>query len=390
MFAIFTSGALSKDVQSPAVAENISADAMIWYGHRVTIERRKCLVLMDAATRYGVLMPGLTKPDFKHLGDHLRERLPNELAWIHDGDAETADCFRPAVERLADPVVIAPGRDRSVQAHINDFVRHVRDWVQRNARLPRNDEESLRAARHANWSLKMSKAHPDGLRPIRAFREKWLAEAGIKAASLPEPVDPFGTFWARFLPRRDAGTFQLRIELLEIEPPVWRRIQVPSNLPLEGLHEVIQVAMGWWDSHLHEFSTGERRYGQPHGEWPDESLSDEGEFRLDQILARPGDRLEYLYDFGDSWQHLLTLEAVDPPGAHAERLRCLDGARRCPPEDVGGAYGYMEFLEAVCKPAHPEHTDMLRWVGGEFDPEDFDIADVNANLADEFPPLPSV
>ncbi|MDT8321305.1 MAG: plasmid pRiA4b ORF-3 family protein [Xanthomonadales bacterium] len=389
MFVIFTSGTLSRDVSATAEAKSASADAINWYGHRVTIEHRKCVVLMEAATRYGVLMPGLTKPDFKRLGDRLRERLPQELAWIHGGDREIAERFRPAVERLAEPVIIAPGSDRSVQAHINDFVHNVRDWVHRNDRLPRDDEESFRAAQIANWMIKMGKAHPKGMRSAPAFREQWLELAGIDADSLPEPIDPIGTFWARYLPRRDTGTFQLKIELLGAEPPIWRRLRVPSNLPLLGLHDVIQVAMGWWNSHLHEFSDGRRRYGQPHGEWPDEALSDEGEFGLDQLLSRTGDRLEYLYDFGDGWEHLLTLEAVDPPGAHARRLECLDGMRQCPPEDVGGLSGYMEFLEAVRNRSHPEHAEMLQWAGGEFDPEEFDADQINAELAEEFPPIPS-
>ena len=388
MFRILTTATLAKDLKPTSEDVETDADTVQWYGHRVTIDRRKCVVLMEAKTRYGLLFAGLTKPEFQRLDERLRERVPLELGLLHD-DAGLAERFRPAVERLAEPTVIEPGRDRSVQAHINDFVHNVREWVSRNYRLPNDDEESFRAAGHANWMLKMGKGHPQGLRSIYAFREMWMKEAGIEADALPEPVDPWQSIWGRLLPRKDTGTFQLRVELLDIEPPIWRRIRVPTNLPLEGLHDVIQIAMGWLDYHLHEFTDGTRRYGQPHGEWPDEALADEREFRLDQLMTRPGDRLDYVYDFGDDWHHRLTLEAVDPPGAHAERLACLDGARRRPPEDVGGTWGYIEFLEAVLDRGHPEHADMLHWAGGEFDPEEFDVDETNSDLAAEFRPVPT-
>lgn len=298
MLAILTSATLSKDIRSLDDALDADTGALVWYGHRVTIEWRKCVVLMEAASRYGVLFTALTKPDFQRLGERLAARLPGELARIH-GDTAIAERLGPVVDRLADP------------------------------------------------------------------------------------IDPFRSRSARRRSFTDIGTFQFRIELLKAQPPIWRRFRVPANLPLEDLHEVIQIVMGWTDSHLHEFIVGEQRYGEASDEWPDpdRAPADEQQFQIDQLVSRPGEHLEYLYDFGDHWEHRLTLEAVDPPGAHAEPIECLDGARRCPPEDVGGLHGYIEFLEAVRNPTHPDHGNMLRWAGGEFDPEDFDPEAINTEPA---------
>lgn len=382
MLAILASATLSKDVRPADDAAAVEPGAMAWYGHRVTIERRKCVVMMDLATRYGMFFPALTKPDFQRLGERLCQRLPTEMARIH-GDAAIAERVRPVVDRIADPIVTIPGRDRSIQSHINDVVYFVRRWVAVHGGLPRDDDEAFLAAMAPNWMIKMGKAHPEGLRSAPTFSEHWLALAGIDPDSVPGPVDPFQSLPAQRRPSTDIGTFQFRIELLEAQPPIWRRFRVPANLPLEDLHDVIQIVMGWTDSHLHEFIVGEQRYGEASDEWPvpDQAPADEQQFRIDQVVSRPGEHLEYLYDFGDDWEHRLTLEAVDPAAAHAEPIECLDGARRCPPEDVGGLHGYIEFLETVRDPTHPDHADMLRWAGGEFDPEDFKVKEINAELA---------
>jgi len=381
MLAILTSAKLSKDVRPADDGAVVDTEALVWYGHRVSIERRKCVVLMEAASRYGVLFTALTKPDFQHLGERLAARLPEELARIHD-DAAIAERMRPVVDRLADPIVAVPGRDRSIQSHINDVVHFVRCWTADNGRLPRDDDEAFLAASLPNWMIKMGKAHPKGLWSAPAFSKRWLALAGIDPDSVPDPIDPFRSLSAWHSSFTAIGSFQFRIDLLEAQPPIWRRFRVPANLPLEDLHDVIQIVMGWTDSHLHEFIVDEQRYGEASDEWPDPDRApmDEQQFQIDQLVSRPGEHLEYLYDFGDHWQHRLTLEAIDPLGAHAEPIKCLDGARRFPPEDVGGLHGYIEFLEAARNPTHPDHTDMLRWAGGEFDPESLQIEEINAEL----------
>jgi hypothetical protein len=169
---------------------------------------------------------------------------------------------------------------------------------------------------------------------------------------------------------------RLRISLAEIEPEIWRRVEVPLAVHLKGVHDVIQAAMGWEDYHLFEFHIGQKVYGIPDPAWDfDREVMNARSVRLAALIARGIDHLEYVYDLGDNWRHVVTIEAVGPPPAPARLYpRFVEGARRCPPEDVGGVIGYDEFLEAVRKPRHPEQRRILEWYGGPYDPDDIDLA----------------
>ncbi|MCI0370568.1 MAG: plasmid pRiA4b ORF-3 family protein [candidate division NC10 bacterium] len=174
--------------------------------------------------------------------------------------------------------------------------------------------------------------------------------------------------------------YQLKVTLLEVEPPVWRQILVPGNVTLDRLHIAIQKAMGWTDSHLHEFEVGDQRYGDPDPEDPDRGLKPEWLVTLQKAVAAEGARFEYLYDFGDTWKHEIQVESIEVPRKPLHYPVCLAGERSCPPEDCGGPYGYADFLEAIRNPRHREHKQMLAWVGGAFDPEAFDLTAVNRKL----------
>ena len=168
---------------------------------------------------------------------------------------------------------------------------------------------------------------------------------------------------------------RLRISLEEIEPEIWRRVEVPLTVHLKGVHDVIQAAMGWEDYHLFEFRVGRKIYGIPDPAWDfDRKVMNARSVRLAALAARGIDRLEYVYDLGDNWRHAVTIEAVELAAPAQFYPRFVDGARRCPPEDVGGVSGYDEFLEAVREPCHPEHRRMLEWYGGPYDPDDIDLA----------------
>ena len=174
-----------------------------------------------------------------------------------------------------------------------------------------------------------------------------------------------------------AGTvYELKVTLLGAEPPIWRRIQV-TDCTLDKLHEHIQTSMGWTNSHLHQFRIGEQYYGDP--ELMHESF-DELDFR-DSTATLLGDivplqskrfRILYEYDFGDSWEHEVLFEGRFDAEAGRKYPVCLGGERACPPEDCGGVWGYADFLEAIRNKKHPEHQEMLEWIGGRFDPEKFD------------------
>lgn len=174
--------------------------------------------------------------------------------------------------------------------------------------------------------------------------------------------------------------YQLKVTLRGSRPPIWRRLQVPAKVTLATLHRIVQVAMGWSGGHLHQFVADDDYFSDPDFELED--TEDERGIRLDRLLRRPKDRLVYEYDFGDGWEHDIVLEKVLLPAeaapAHAV---CVAGKRAGPPDDVGGIFGYQEdFLPAVRDPEHPEHDELLDWVGGEFDPEAFDLDEINRTL----------
>lgn len=189
---------------------------------------------------------------------------------------------------------------------------------------------------------------------------------------------------ARRVAALTALQYQLRIELKDVEPLVWRRVLVPENVTLARLHAILQAAMGWHGGHLHEFRIARCRYGIPDEEdWrEDDPLFDERRYRLKGLVESGARRFTYLYDFGDGWEHKIKVEDIVMPEPAAPRIRCIAGENACPPEDVGGPHAYFEFLTALKDPAHEEHTTMREWIGGSFDPAAFDITNTNERLAD--------
>jgi hypothetical protein len=173
---------------------------------------------------------------------------------------------------------------------------------------------------------------------------------------------------------------QLKITLLDSKPPIWRRLLVPSDTSLSWLHRVIQVAMGWQDYHLHQFIQGEVYYGiaqQDYGFL----VKDERRYYLDNVIPLAGMKLIYEYDFGDCWDHMVLVEKILPFDPLMTYPVCIKGRRACPPEDVGGIGGYEEFLKVIGDPNHPEYEDTLAWIGKPFDPNAFDLSEINHRLA---------
>jgi hypothetical protein len=164
--------------------------------------------------------------------------------------------------------------------------------------------------------------------------------------------------------------YQLKITLLEIEPLIWRRIQIPSSIQLCCLHDAFQVVMGWTDSHLHQFEKDGKVWGDPRNdEFGEFNIIDEGRTTLNKALKLEGDSMVYVYDFGDDWRHEVLLEKIVSVESATSRPVCMGGERRCPPEDVVGAYGYSEFLEAIFDPTHEDYDQFVRWAGGHFQAE---------------------
>lgn len=176
--------------------------------------------------------------------------------------------------------------------------------------------------------------------------------------------------------------YQLKISLRETQPPIWRRVQVLDTATLGQLHWVIQQSMGWTNSHLHSFNIQGIEYGMsiPDFGMEEMEVEDEQTTLLNDIIAGEKFKFSYLYDFGDSWEHDILVEKILEADPTIIYPICIQGRRACPPEDCGGVWGYEEFLSAIQDSTHPEHEEMLDWVGGKFDPEDAGIGEANSRL----------
>jgi len=211
-----------------------------------------------------------------------------------------------------------------------------------------------------------------------------------------------------------SNIYQIRITLVDTKPPIWRRVAVPGGLTLGKLHEVIQIAMGWNDCHLHHFflqdkalkpsaeelsrrveaddidrqfmdRIGGRRFfvahTTPFGDPTEMEGEDEDAVTLGELCPKVKSKIKYEYDFGDSWLHTIEVQKTDlVPEKGVVYPHCLTGKRACPPEDCGGVWGYERLLEVLADPRHGEYKDVIEWVGEDFNPEAFDLQEVNEIL----------
>ncbi len=164
----------------------------------------------------------------------------------------------------------------------------------------------------------------------------------------------------------------VRIELRDSDPPIWREVDVPTSITLKTLHAIIQATMGWSDYHLWEFTIAKRRYGPPMDEdWGSEPRADAGKIRLRDVLRPRKTTIDYLYDFGDCWEHRLTVSNVRPGAPDLGYPRYVAGERNAPPEDCGGIPGFYEKLDAAGDPGRPGHAEAKQWLD-DYDPDEID------------------
>lgn len=172
--------------------------------------------------------------------------------------------------------------------------------------------------------------------------------------------------------------YQLKISLMHTEPLIWRQVLVSGNRSLKKIHEIIQVAMGWQNYHMHMFSALDRSwsYADPRAELED--ADDESRTKLRKVAPDVGSKFFYWYDFGDDWMHEVEVKDIEQPKGHEPV--CVAGEGACPPEDCGGIPGYFNFVEAMQDPKHPEHGDLKEWYGGDFDPKGLNLDNINKEL----------
>lgn len=181
--------------------------------------------------------------------------------------------------------------------------------------------------------------------------------------------------------KKTAKIYQVKVTLKDIKPPIWRRFQVQSEISMFNFHRVLQNVMGWYDSHLWEFES----QGQfMSGGFEDDDGAAHDKFykklKLADVLQREKQKIGYTYDMGDGWEHDIVLEKVLEPSAGVKYPLCIAGARACPPEDCGSVPGYYEKLEIIGNPKHPEYKETLEWLGDSYDPEKFDLKEINNAL----------
>lgn len=173
--------------------------------------------------------------------------------------------------------------------------------------------------------------------------------------------------------------YQFKLTLAGSKPPIWRRIQIPENYSFWQLHFAIQDSMGWEDYHLHQFTMSNSRTGLRIGEsaeLDDSDMVNERKTKISKYFSTSNNKAMYEYDFGDGWEHQILLEKIIQADNEVEYPICLAGKRACPPEDCGGIWGYMDLLEIINNPNHPDYEERMEWLGDEFDPEDFKPEDV--------------
>lgn len=179
--------------------------------------------------------------------------------------------------------------------------------------------------------------------------------------------------------------YQLKIHLEPnyLKPPIWRRVLIKSDITFFELHQIIQVVMGWDNSHLWDFNYDNYSITIPSedDDWRD--TVDAKSIKISKLLTKEKDKIDYTYDYGDDWDHKITLEKILAEDKKQIYPVCIKGKRACPPEDCGGSWGYETLLETIANKKHLEHKDMLEWLGDEFDPKQFDIDDVNDCLQDD-------
>lgn len=265
----------------------------------------------------------------------------------------------PAESEIADATGVSP-------PSVNQMMKTLekKGFIRRQPGVPRSIEILVARDVFPQWK---------GKRIRRTVKDWTLASPAARHPGLARGVK--------------AAIYRFKITLQDTDPAVWRRIET-KDVTLEQLHALIQTAMGWTNSHLHQFEIAGARYTDPRfiTDLDDFGAIDYSGLRVSDLVAMHGAKLRmgYEYDFGDGWQHKVVLEKVTESEPGISYPRCVDGRRACPPEDVGGVYGFADYVEAITNPRHRGHDDCLEW-SGPFDPTEFDAAKATRRMRKGLP-----
>ncbi|MEQ1700330.1 MAG: plasmid pRiA4b ORF-3 family protein [Ilumatobacteraceae bacterium] len=341
------------------------ATAMFWKPHAVLLVNQRTLLPV-----FMPLAPAAT----------LQQRIPAAIADALRAQGVDEDFIAAEVAAMQE-IRIAPTNDRSTVGVMTEFV-FAAEWRGQD-QVGDLDVLSFELSSHLLGPLRHRQGSPD--RELAAL---------LAAPPLPSNVvelrpgvstaTPIVARAERARPEPKPEWWQVRVALMGTDPPVWRQLLVSPATALAELHEYIQAAFGWWNYHLYEFQAGLHRYGVPDPDWDfGPPVRDAGRYTMNMFLG-VGDSMLYTYDFGDNWQHQVTVEKAVAATPERRVPACTDGARACPPEDCGGPWGYLELLAILADPTHEEHAERVEWMadlgGGSFDPEVFHISEFETNL----------
>lgn len=327
-----------------------------WHANLLTVNHRKTIVLVNDSSRYIIVFYGLKAKDFKNLNriimNSIRETFLDEC--IKDEIVEQFLNYSPEI-------IYAKTKDKSLVAKMNKACEIVYLYENiLNSDVINQSVVNIRASSYFVGDGNDGYIYPNEVmyKDLEAFAKKTI----IRCKSI-----------------------ELKVTLSLENHRVWRRIIVPYNITFKKLHDILQIVFDWKDYHMHDFyvfdgdkpivnlvcSTEDFEYQD------DLPMIAETDKRLSDYIPRYS-RIKYNYDFGDDWQHYIEAEKIIEN--HTQNYpECIAGEGNTPPEDVGGEYGYDEFLEAISDPKHPEHKEMINWAKGQWY-RDFDIGLVNRRL----------
>ena len=203
---------------------------------------------------------------------------------------------------------------------------------------------------------------------------------GIRSAALQLILAKELTAWLQ--KARRTNRYQMKVTLNYVDPPIWRRFSIPAHSSLYSLHLTIQGVMGWENYHLYEFEIKGTSYGEPQPDYDllGNKMKDAAQTSISRATGGRRKGFLYRYDFGDDWEHTVEIEKHLQPDASVRYPICIEGERACPPEDCGCIWGYSDLIEIMQNPRHLEYEERMGWLGGELDPEKFDVETVNRDL----------